>query len=137
VADEPRRAVEGSDIVVTSVPSAPDLAPFLEPAWLAPGSFASLVDLARSWRPGLERLDRLVIDDKDQADSQANDGRLKFAGPYDTEIAELVSGARPGRGSASERIAFVHPGHAVGILAIAASLYERAKALGLGARLPD
>ncbi|MGH6953586.1 MAG: ornithine cyclodeaminase family protein [Alphaproteobacteria bacterium] len=136
VADEPRRAVAGSDIVVTSVPSARSLVPFLDPAWLAPGSFASMVDLARSWQPGLERLDRLVTDDRDQAASQANDGRLKLAGPYDTEIAELVSGTRPGRGSAGERIAFVHPGHAVGILAIAARLYERAKALGLGMRLP-
>lgn len=50
--------------------------------------------------------------------------------------AELVSGRRPGRTSAAQRIAFIHPGHAIGILAIAAALYERARAAGRGMELP-
>jgi alanine dehydrogenase len=131
-----QEAIALSDVVVTSVPSMPGMIPALDPAWLKPGTYVSMVDLARSWKPGLESLDRLVTDDKEQAVMQAKDGRLKFAGPYDTEIAELVSGVRPGRGSASERIAFIHPGHAIGILAIAAGIYDRAKSKGLGIELP-
>lgn len=132
----PKEAVAEADVLVTSVPYMPGMAPTLDPAWLKPGSFVSMVDLARSWKPGLEKLDRFVTDDKAQAANQARDGRLKFAGPYDTEIAELISGKRPGRTSADERVAFIHPGHAIGILAIASGLYERAKANGLGMELP-
>ena len=131
----PREAVEPSDLVVTSVPYLPGMAPALEPEWLKPGATASMVDLARSWRPGLERLDRLVTDDREQAAIQAADGRLKFAGPFDTELAELVSGARPPRRTEAERAAFIHPGHAMGALAIAAAIYKRAKAQGLGTSL--
>jgi ornithine cyclodeaminase/alanine dehydrogenase len=135
-AAKPEEVVSQSDVLVSSVPYLPGMVPMLDPAWLKPGSYVSMVDLARSWKPGLETLDRLITDDKAQAQNQVRDGRLKFAGPYDTEIAELVSGARPGRTSATERIAFIHPGYAVGILAIAAGLYERAKAQGLGTKLP-
>ncbi|MFO0996249.1 MAG: hypothetical protein U1F33_06155 [Alphaproteobacteria bacterium] len=131
-----RDVIGESDVVVTSVPAAPGLVPSLDPAWLKSGAYVSMVDLARSWKPGLDKLDRLVTDDKEQAAAQAKDGRLKFAGPYDTEIAELVGGVRPGRVSASERVAFIHPGHAIGILAIASGIYERAKSKGLGTMLP-
>lgn len=132
----PEEVVSQSDVLVSSVPHMPGMAPALDPTWLKPGCYVSMVDLARSWKPGLEKLDRLITDDKAQAENQARDGRLKFAGPYDTEIVELVSGKRPGRTSDSERVAFIHPGYAVGILAIAAGLYERAKAQGLGTKLP-
>lgn len=133
----PEEAVSQADVLVSSVPYLPGMAPALDPAWLKPGCYISMVDLARSWKPGLDKaLDRFITDDKAQAENQVRDGRLKFAGPYDTEIAELVSGARPGRTSDKERIAFIHPGYAVGILAIAAGLYERAKAQGLGTKLP-
>lgn len=133
---KPEEAVSQADVLVSSVPYMPGMAPALDPAWLKPGVFVSMVDLARSWKPGLEKLDRLLTDDKAQAVNQVRDGRLKFAGPYDTEIVELISGARPGRTSEMERAAFIHPGYAVGILAIAAGLYERAKAQGLGTKLP-
>ena len=115
----PRETVTASEVVVTSVPSKTDLAPFLEPAWLGAGAFVSMVDLARSWRPGLEALDRLATDDRMQAEHQARDGRLKFAGPYD-----------------SERAAIIHPGHIAGLLPLAGKVYEAARAKGLGTALP-
>lgn len=136
IATHPMAVVSAADVLVTSVPSMPGMQPTLAPAWLPPGCFVSMVDLARSWMPGLEVLDRFVTDDRAQAANQVRDGRLRFAGPYDTEIAELLSGRRPGRTCARERIAFIHPGHAIGILAIAAALYERARAAGRGTELP-
>jgi ornithine cyclodeaminase/alanine dehydrogenase len=50
VADEPRAAVAGMDVVVTSVPAGPHLRPFIDPTWLAPGSFTADVDLGRCWK---------------------------------------------------------------------------------------
>lgn len=136
VAEEPRAAVAGCDIVITSVPNHPKLEKFLDPDWLDPGSFTSMVDLARSWLPGIERLDRVATDDHDQARTQFAEGRLVFGGPYDSDLAELVSGARPPRGGSEERAAVIHPGHVVGTLALAALLYERAREMGLGLKLP-
>lgn len=136
VAGEPRAAVAGCDIVITSVPNHPKLEKFLDPDWLEPGSFTSMVDLARSWLPGIERLDRVATDDHDQARTQFAEGRLVFGGPYDCDLAELVSGARPPRHGSEERAAVIHPGHVVGTLALAALLYERAREMGLGLALP-
>lgn len=135
--EDPQAAVTGCDIVVTSVPNHPALEPFLEPDWVGPGGFVSMVDLARSWRPGLERFDRLATDDHDQAKSQFADGRLKFGGPYDSDITELVSGARPRREDSNHRAAVIHPGHAIGILALAALIHDRARAAGRGTSLPQ
>lgn len=136
VVSQPRDAVAGADIVITSVPATPDLQKFLDPTWIKPGAFVSMVDLARSWLPGIERLDRIATDDHDQAKSQFAEGRLVFGGPYDSDLGELVSGSRPPRSSATERTAIIHPGHVVGTLAIAALVYERAREQGFGLPLP-
>ena len=133
---EPRAVVKAADLLVSSVPHAADLAPFLDPAWVPPGAFVSSVDLGRSWKPGLEGFERVVSDDIAQAESQYRLGRLRFAGPYDADLGQLLTDARAGREDARQRVAFVHPGHAVGVLAIAAAVYERALAEGIGTRLP-
>ena len=38
-----------SDVVVTSVPVAPNVEPFLRAEWIRPGTFIAAVDLGRSW----------------------------------------------------------------------------------------
>ncbi len=137
VAGEPRRAVEASDIVVTSVPAAPGLVPFLDPAWLPPGSFASLVDLGRSWLPdGLTLIDRLVTDDHEQSRAIAAAGKLPPAIRFRADLADVVSGRQPGRRSPEERVVFIAPGVALGDLAIASLIYERARAGDVGLSLP-
>jgi len=126
VCDDPRAALDGADIVVSSVPGSAGLQPFLDPDWVPEGAFVSAVDVGRSWRPGFHRFDRLVTDDRAQAVAQYADGRLPHAGPYDTEIAELLNGARPGRTRPSERIALIHPGNVVGVFALSVLIWGRA-----------
>ena len=123
----PQEVVMNSDIVVTSVPNYPSLKPFLNPDWVKPGTFVSMIDLARSWDSGIEKFERIATDDHDQVDSAFRDGRLKFGGPYDSDLTELVSGLKPGRENQNQRSAIIHPGHAIGILALAALVYERAQ----------
>ena len=135
---DPRDAVEGQDIVISSAPRASFPEPFLDADWLPPGSFMSGVDLARSWRSdNLRQLDIIATDHREQSLLEAaQPGVLPWQGGFDADLAELASGAHPGRTSAAQRTFLIHPGVGLGDLAIAAHALERAEASGLGTRLP-
>lgn len=136
IASEARAAVDGLDVVVTSVPEGAQPLEFLEPGWLAPGAFASSVDLGRSWnRHGLTELDLLATDEHEQTRVLAGIGRMNHAGPYAADLAEIASGAFAGRSAPAQRTMFVFSGHALADLAAAQAVYEAALARGLGTRL--
>lgn len=128
---EPRGAVSDCDLVITTVPAVAGLEAFLDADWLRPGAFASLVDLGRSWlAEPLARIDRLIIDDREQeahAAVRLVDERLVSA-----DLTELVSGAAPGRTRIEERTVFVFRGIALADLAAAVLVYERARERGIG-----
>jgi ornithine cyclodeaminase/alanine dehydrogenase len=118
-------AFEGADIIISTVPASPGLQPALEPRWVSPGTFVNAVDLGRSWQQGFDAFDRVVTDDRKQAEAQFGEGRLIHGGPYDSEIAEILTGARPGRLDSKERIVLIHPGNVVGILGLTRLIVER------------
>ena len=131
--EDPRDAVAGMDIVITSTPVVPPTPPFLDVAWLAPGSFAGMVDLGLSWiSESLAALDLVVTDDIAQAGSE----RLAYREPYHGELAGLVAGSLPGRATAPQRNALVFAGLGLADVAVAAAVYERAKERGVGRVLP-
>jgi ornithine cyclodeaminase/alanine dehydrogenase len=133
----PREAVEGLDVVITTVPEGAATLEFLDTAWLAPGAFAGAVDLGRSWkRDSLRGVEVLATDEHEQTRVLAAMGRMPFAGPYEADLAQLASGAHPGRRSDAERTMFLFSGHALADLAAAQAAYEVAQARGLGVRLP-
>ena len=104
---------------------------------VAPGAFASAVDLARSWkRETLRGVDVLATDEHEQSRVMAKIGRMNFAGAYDADLADLASGARPGRTSSAQRTMFAFSGHALADLAAAQVVYEIAMRDGLGVKLP-
>jgi ornithine cyclodeaminase/alanine dehydrogenase-like protein (mu-crystallin family) len=125
VMTDAREAVGGADIIVSTVPGGPALVPFLDPAWVSPGAFVSAVDLGRSWTDGFEAFDRIVSDDRVQARVQHSEGRVRYGGDYDSELPELVTGRRPPRQAADDRIVLIHPGNIVGVLAISALILDR------------
>ncbi len=130
---DPRAAVAGMDIVISSTPVVPRTEPFLDAAWLAPGSFAGMVDLGLSWiSESLPALDLVVTDDIDQAGSE----RLAYREPYDGEVAGLVAGSLSGRQRPAQRTALVFAGLGLADVAVAAAVYERAKERGVGRVLP-
>jgi ornithine cyclodeaminase/alanine dehydrogenase-like protein (mu-crystallin family) len=131
--EEPRAAVAGMDIVISSTPVVPPTAPFLDAAWLAPGSFAGMVDLGLSWiSETLSALDLVVTDDIAQAGSE----RLAYPEPYHGEVADLVAGNLPGRANPAQRNALVFAGLGLADVAVAAAVYERARETGVGRVLP-
>jgi ornithine cyclodeaminase/alanine dehydrogenase len=131
-----RQAVEAADIVVTSVPAAPNFARFLDGAWLKPGAFAAMVDLGRSWkRETIRDLDVMATDDCAQSRVLAADGKLAHDGPWPADLADLVAGRHPGRSGPRQRTGFVFAGMALADLAVAALTYRRALAAGIGAQL--
>jgi ornithine cyclodeaminase/alanine dehydrogenase len=133
IAGSPRDAVLRADIVVTTVPAAADLAPFLDGGWLRPGAFAAMVDLGRSWRRETIRdLDIMATDERAQSTLLAAEGKLAHAGPWPADLADLVAGRHPGRAAPEERTGFVFAGMALADLAVAALAYRRAAAAKLG-----
>lgn len=123
-------AVEGADLIVTSVTLVPEPERFLDARWLKPGSFTSMTDLALPWFPeGMSCFDRIVIDDLPQEKKMPKpmiDPAL-VAG----DLTELVCGDIAGRRSDGEKTTFAFRGLAVGDLAISGLAYLKAEAAGL------
>lgn len=126
-----RDAVDGADLVVSSVTLSYGVEPFVDARWLKPGAFAAITDLAIPWVPeGMGAFDTVIIDDRAQ---EAASERPMVAGELISgDLTEIVSGRQSAEFSPEKRSAFVFRGIAVGDFALAALAYERAKADGRG-----
>jgi len=130
-------AVEGLDIVVTSGPILKNPRPPIEPGWLAPGSFASLVDFDSYWQgAALREMDKLATDDLAQMRYYRQEGYFRETPEAYADLGEIVAGKKPGRESESERNAAINLGLALDDMATAIRVYQRAKAGGIGRELP-
>ncbi|HEY5739298.1 MAG TPA: ornithine cyclodeaminase family protein, partial [Gammaproteobacteria bacterium] len=117
--DSPRAAIDGADLLVTSVTFSPDLEPFLDADWLAPGCFAAITDLAAPWhRDSFAALDRIALDDLEQETALPN--KLVDLQYVSGDLLGLISGKFAGRDSVAQRTAFVFRGLAIGDLALTA-----------------
>lgn len=124
-----QEAVDGADLIVTSVTLVPNLAPFLDARRLKPGAFLTATDLALPWvAEGMGAFQRIVIDDLEQEAKMSKP--MVPSALVVGDLSGLVSGEIAGRAGAEERTAFVFRGLAVGDLALAALAYRRAKASG-------
>ncbi len=131
--EDPRDAIEGADIVVTTTPLVPRTAPFLDAARVKPGGFIAAVDLGISWHAeALQSFDRLVTDDLAQAATE----RVVTPRPFDGEIADLVVGKLDGRPAPDARTALIFAGLGLADVAAAALVYEQAREAGVGRVLP-
>lgn len=137
VTAEPRDAVEGMDVIVTTVPEGSWRNAPLEPGWVAPGAFVAAVDLARSWdRARLREFEILATDDHEQTRALTAEGRMTYAGPYEADLADLCSGRVAGRTNDGQRALFNFSGHALADLASAQLVMDTARARRVGTALP-
>ncbi|MEM6624423.1 MAG: ornithine cyclodeaminase family protein [Pseudomonadota bacterium] len=120
-----RAALEQAQIVISAVTRAPDLQPFLDAAWLAPGSFAAVTDVALPWLPEtLGAIDRIIIDDLTQE-------RVMKPPMLDLDLvwgdmADVVTGRRVATHQPDRRQAFIFRGQALADHALAALALARA-----------
>jgi ornithine cyclodeaminase/alanine dehydrogenase-like protein (mu-crystallin family) len=136
VTEDPRRAVEGNDIVVSSIPMGGDGNGFVDARWIRPGGFASMVDLGFAWdRDSLCALDIVVSDELDPATRLPTEA-LNYDGAFTAELCELADGqAVPGIAAASRK-ALVFGGTGLADTAAAVAIYRRALERGVGRVLP-
>ena len=137
--DDPRRATREADLIVCATTSA---TPVVLGDDLAPGSH---VDAVGAFRPTDRELDgeairraRVVVDTYAGALEEAGDVLIPLnEGLIDrahvgAELAEVVTGRRPGRTSDDEITVFKSVGFALEDLAAARLAYNRARAQGIG-----
>ncbi len=127
----PREALEGADLVVSSVTLAFDLEPFLDARWLKPGAFAAITDAAVPWeRQSMAAFDKVFIDDLEQERGSANS--MVELDLVKGDLQSLMAGTAVGSFEPETRSAFVFRGMAIGDFAVASLAYSQARANGLG-----
>lgn len=133
VTEVAREAIEGHDIVVTSMPRLAR-SPGLDARWLAKGAFASLVDLGYSWhRQSLSALDLVVTDDLEPETRRPSE-TLNYDGSFAAELSDWV-GERAPRQNAAGRCALIFGGTALADVAAAITVHDRAVERGIGQQL--
>lgn len=138
VADEPQAAVSDCDLVVTSGPIVKKPHATIQAGWLHPGSFASLVDFDSYWaREALAEADKWTTDHLGQYNYYKDTaGFFQNCPPVHAELAELVTGRKPGRETPEERTFAANLGLAIDDMAVAPLVYRQAVEKGIGTRLP-
>ncbi len=120
-------AIEGVDLVVTSITATGGPEPFLDAGGMQRGAFAAITDLGVPWmRASFNALDRVVIDDVEQEAALPN--KLCDPACVSGDLSGLVLGTIDGRQAPGERNAFLFRGHALGDLALSALALQKHRA---------
>ena len=130
-ADTAQAAIEGADIVVSSVTLSYDTAPFLDAHWLKPGAFAAITDLGIPWmQETLVALDRAYIDD--HAQEAASPKPMIAPKLIKGDMAQVLAGDVKASFDSTRSSAFLFRGMAIGDYAAAALAYQRSIEQGVG-----
>lgn len=137
VAESPRQAVEGADLIVTSGPILRKPHATIKAGWMRAGCFASLVDFDSYWDgPAMKECDKFCTDDLPQLEHYRNAGYFQDIPPVYASLGELVAGKKAGRQGASERTIACNLGLALDDMATAPIVYRRALERNVGTWLP-
>jgi ornithine cyclodeaminase/alanine dehydrogenase len=132
-----KEAVQEADAVLTAGFILHDPKRTVEPGWLRPGAFATAVDFDCYWTgEALAEMDLLITDDLDQFEYYRTVGHLRAVKEVQGELAQLVSGSRPGRTTDQQRTMAMFLGLAIEDMVTAVRILERARRLGIGTELP-
>ncbi len=133
----PKEVVTQSEIVVTAGPILKNPTPTIEKDWLPIGAFVSAVDFDSYWKgEALAQIDKFATDDLAQMDYYRSIGYFKETPQPYADLGEIVAGLKPGRQSATERTMAMNLGLALDDMAVAPTIFQRAKESGIGVLLP-
>jgi len=134
-------AVAGADLILAAVKST---TPVLLGQWLRPGTHVNSVGTARRDQREIDpetftRSARIVVDTKEGVFGEAGDAvAAREALRTDVhELAQLVAGGVPGRGSQEEITLFKSVGTGIQDIALAALIYQRARERSVGTDLGE
>lgn len=134
---DPRQAVAGCDMVVTSGPILKVPHATIKRGWLEEGAFASLVDFDSYWEgEAMREVDKFCTDDLRQLEHYRAQGYFRDIPPVHADLGELVAGKKAGRETAAERTMAVNLGLALDDMAVAPLIYRRAIEQSIGTWLP-
>lgn len=137
IAQQPRQAVEGMDIVVTAGPILKQPHATIKADWLSEGAFASLVDFDSYWDgAAMRQASKFCTDDIPQLEYYRSLGYFQNIPPIYASVGELVAGNKRGRENARERTMTANLGLAMDDMATAPLVYKRAVERGIGVWLP-
>jgi len=120
-----REALEGADLVVSSVTLSFELEPFSDARWLKSGAFAAITDLGAPWvAEGMAAFGAMIIDD--EAQEQTNPKKMVDPELVSGDLKGLVSGKTDLAFDASKRSAFIFRGLAIGDFAVSCLAFQRA-----------
>jgi ornithine cyclodeaminase/alanine dehydrogenase-like protein (mu-crystallin family) len=138
IAPSAEAAVRGADVVVSATKFSIRPEPTLHGAWLKPGALLMPIDVASVWEPSAYlAADKFITDRWDVLKSVGEAGHFPHGMPgcY-AELHEIVSGAKPGREHAHESIVVMNEGMPIEDTAVAQLALDRARAIGIGTKLP-
>jgi ornithine cyclodeaminase/alanine dehydrogenase len=135
--NSPRKAVEGCDIVVSAGPILKHPTPVIEASWFKNGAFACPLDFDSYWKPeAMHSMNKFCTDDREQLAYYKTQGYFADIPEIYADLAEIVSGKKPGREKTDERTMSMNLGLAIEDMATAKLIYDKAKEKGTGTRLP-
>ncbi|MDH3365768.1 MAG: ornithine cyclodeaminase family protein [Thermoplasmata archaeon] len=130
---EPRKAVEGADIVVTAGPILKHPQPVIDAGWLKEGGFACPLDFDSYWKSeAMQAMDKFCTDDIGQLRYYQTVGYFSGIPEIHADLSEVIMGHKPGRESADERTMSMNLGVAIEDMATAIRVFEGAKKKGIG-----
>ncbi|MEW9613351.1 ornithine cyclodeaminase family protein [Shinella sp. S4-D37] len=134
VCAEPRQVVEESDIIVSTVPPAGGLQPFLDAAWVKPGAFVGAVDLGRSWKADSWKnaFAFVATDDREQSETRGRTGAMLVPDRFDAELGELAERFPAHGAGPTDRTAMLFSGIALADVAVGALVEAIARREGIG-----
>jgi len=138
IVEDPRKAVSGCDIVVTSGPILKVPHETIQAGWVDEGTFVSCVDFDSYFsRDALNQADKWSTDNLDQY-NHYKDGMGYFQNCPDVhaELGELVTGKKMGRETEKERNFAANLGVAMEDMAVCPLIYDLAKEKKIGTWLP-
>jgi ornithine cyclodeaminase/alanine dehydrogenase len=133
----PKKAVEGSDIVVSAGPILRQPHPVIERSWFEDGGLACPLDFDSYWKPeAMFSMNKFCVDDIQQLWYYKRQGYFNQLPKVYAELGDIVAGQKSGRENKNERIMSMNLGLAIEDIATAKLIFERANFAGTGVRLP-